>query len=294
MDIETTARMLWLVEGAGKGHTPYFIKRCVYAISKKEGGGRTALNKAFAICVAQAQKRGDLKKGSMEPTKDSVSKKKTKSSSGFSLKRYDQQLKMARTENVSLVTVYAELQEELQIEQHVNEGGVKKAVHRTEAALTELSAAIDEQSLVSIPGILADLFSATLGRNSILGELGVRGLLSAVDLNPASFGQDLKIMVQTFKNVLINKIKWQAAEVAVKAARSELRGVLRTKEEDGQLSQEGIISILGDFFIELKKVMTVLVRGIPEKRAKNAALVLQMDMEEISDGCIFLAGTAKG
>ena len=58
--------------------TPPQLKRCVLAIAKKEIGGkdlddrglvRAAISKAFAICTANLQKHGYLKKKSQSPTK---------------------------------------------------------------------------------------------------------------------------------------------------------------------------------------------------------------------------------
>ena len=46
------------------------MKRCVLAIASKEDGDpRAALSKAFAICTAQLQKHGYLKKGTNRATK---------------------------------------------------------------------------------------------------------------------------------------------------------------------------------------------------------------------------------
>lgn len=44
------------------------IRRCVSAVASKDGGGGEAVRKAFAICTAQAQKRGELEPGSNKPT----------------------------------------------------------------------------------------------------------------------------------------------------------------------------------------------------------------------------------
>lgn len=46
--------------------TPPQVKHCVAKVAPKFGGDTS---KAFAICVAQMQKSGQLKKGSMTPTK---------------------------------------------------------------------------------------------------------------------------------------------------------------------------------------------------------------------------------
>lgn len=45
-------------------HTPTQVKHCVRAVGKKT----KSLNRAFAICVAAGQKRGTLKKGSIQST----------------------------------------------------------------------------------------------------------------------------------------------------------------------------------------------------------------------------------
>lgn len=296
MDIETLVRMTYLVEADTTGHTPYFIKRCVYAVAKKSGGDREALDKAFAICVAQAQKRGDLKKGSMVPTKAgdaaSETKKKEKSSFGFTMDKFDQMLAKAHQKKESrgdsLVRVYCELHEELQIEQHVDEGGVRKAVQRTADELKALEAAVESQSLVAIPGILANLLASTLGRAGIMGMLGARMLLTAVDINPASFGQDLKALALHFAKPLPHEIPWMQLKAKSKEALGQLKLITQ-----GELTPERVISILGDFFLKMWALLRLIVKGIPEVRAKNAALVLQYDMQEISDGLTLLAGTAQ-
>ena len=45
-----------------------FMKHCVAAIAKREGGTREGVSKGFAICTAAAQKRGELKPGTKELT----------------------------------------------------------------------------------------------------------------------------------------------------------------------------------------------------------------------------------
>jgi hypothetical protein len=297
MDIQTTVRMVYLAEAAAdkQGHTPYFIKRCVFAVAKKFGGDRKALDQAFGPCVKQAQKSGKLKKGSMEPTKKGIAwsgtKKREKSPFGFSMSAYEKMLARARQKkearNVSLALIYSQLQEELQIEQHVDEAGVKTAVGKTAAELKKLKTASNE-SLVAIPGVLANLLSMTLGGAGVVGRAGARGLLSAVDINPASFAQDLKVMVGTFRNLVTSKIDWGRVKQKTEAAANQLALIPR-----GEITPERVLSILGDFFLKMEGVMKAVVRGISDKRAKNAALVLQYDMQEIREGLNLLAGTAE-
>jgi len=49
----------------GKSHNPLHVRRCVRAVAAKTGD----ISSAYAICVAQGQKNGTLKKGSIKATK---------------------------------------------------------------------------------------------------------------------------------------------------------------------------------------------------------------------------------
>lgn len=66
---------------ARKGHLPTQLKRCVRAIAKERGGDeptRDDLSRAFAICTAQLQRSGYLKKGSQDPTKKGTKRSRSK------------------------------------------------------------------------------------------------------------------------------------------------------------------------------------------------------------------------
>jgi len=296
MDVQ--ARLLYLAEEKPR-HTPYFLKRCVYAVAKKNGGGRDALDKAFAICVAQAQKRGDLKKGSMQVTKRgaawSGTKKQEPSPFGFSVDKYDKLLARARqgkqTEAVSLAGMYVQLHEDLQLEQNVDEAGFRSSLQRVQTELTTLASAFDSMSLVSFPGALAGLLTHTLGRKGILGKLGIHGLLSAVQINPAEIAQDLEVMVKTFRNVVTSNVDWNKAKAKVRQGLSILGKIAKAKDDDG-VSPEMVVSHLTDLYIVLGQLVQLFVDGIQEKRAKNAALVVRIDMRELSSAFMLLAGSA--
>lgn len=84
--------------------TATFIKRCVRAVATEGGGGREALDRAFAICTAQAQKSGKLKPGTATPTKAGVTASRSKAAqSGHSAKMADYQnlLAAARAESIA-------------------------------------------------------------------------------------------------------------------------------------------------------------------------------------------------
>jgi len=55
-----------VVELVERRKTPPQLKRCVRAVALQNGGD---VSKAFAICTAQLQKHGYLKKGTAMPTK---------------------------------------------------------------------------------------------------------------------------------------------------------------------------------------------------------------------------------
>ncbi len=60
----------------GRPRVPVSVRRCVRAIASQDGD----VSRAFAICVAQGQKTGDLKPGSLEPTAQGKKRSKRKSS----------------------------------------------------------------------------------------------------------------------------------------------------------------------------------------------------------------------
>jgi hypothetical protein len=60
---------------AQQEETPPHVQRCVRAVAKQYGGD---VKRAFSICVAMGQKRGTLKKGTIEPTKKGKSADTTK------------------------------------------------------------------------------------------------------------------------------------------------------------------------------------------------------------------------
>lgn len=66
---------------ARKKHLPTQLKRCVRAITKERGGDeptREDMSRAFAICTAQLQRSGYLKKGSQKPTKKGKTRSRSK------------------------------------------------------------------------------------------------------------------------------------------------------------------------------------------------------------------------
>lgn len=93
--------------GEPSGRTPPLIRRCVLAVADRYGGDTS---KAFAICVAQAQKRGDLKPGSMRLTSQGKKRQDSKvqdKDHAKKMKKYEKLLKKARksrSESVELFT----------------------------------------------------------------------------------------------------------------------------------------------------------------------------------------------
>ena len=89
-------------------HTPSQLKRCVRAIVKKEVGDsgdqdlvRAAISKGFAICTAQLQKHGYLRKGSQDTTKIGATAGRSKSAEkghGSKVDEYEKMLAVARGE----------------------------------------------------------------------------------------------------------------------------------------------------------------------------------------------------
>lgn len=300
VDLETTARMLYLVEAGDEGHTPYFLKRCVYAIAKKEGGGREALNKAYAICVAQAQKRGDLKKGTMQPTKSgdaaSATKKKEKSPFGFSLKWFDQQLANARkkTESVTLAGVYFQLCEDLQLEQHVDMGKFKSAITQAVASAKSLQTALKAQSAVAAPGYMAQLVTLTLGSKGVMGALGLTGLLGAVGAtNSKELAQHFEIMLARFRTAQPGpKMAWDRAAMKAAQLASELGNL---KQHGGAESDmEAIVSSLSDVYLLLGQLAQVFVDGLTDDASKRAAEVVRFDMRGLGQSFMTLSMAHPG
>ena len=75
---------------AEREQTPTAVKHCVAKVAPKYGGDTS---RAFAICVAQLQKAGQLKSGSMKATSKG---KKAHTGNGAKLKSYEKLLKKAR------------------------------------------------------------------------------------------------------------------------------------------------------------------------------------------------------
>lgn len=76
--------------------TPTTVKHCVTKLAAKYGGDTS---KAFAICVAQMQKAGYLKKGSVQSTskgKKADKRHASEKEAGKKMKSYERFLKAAR------------------------------------------------------------------------------------------------------------------------------------------------------------------------------------------------------
>jgi hypothetical protein len=88
--------------GEARKPTQPQMKRCVLAIAAKDGGDpKAALSKAFAICTAQLQKHGYIKKGTNRATKKGERAGRSKASEkGHSSKveKYEKLLATARGE----------------------------------------------------------------------------------------------------------------------------------------------------------------------------------------------------
>lgn len=79
-----------------KSDVPVFVKKCVQSVAKKQGGDT---DRAFAICVANFQKNGYLKKGTMDPTskgKKLAKKHEDDPKLDKKLSRYEKYLKKAK------------------------------------------------------------------------------------------------------------------------------------------------------------------------------------------------------
>ena len=102
-----TALKLCLVEKSLKGPTPPLIRRCVLAVANRYGGDT---DRAFAICVASAQKRGELRKGSLKLNKKGKKAQRSKAADKThpgKMKKYERLLAKARKsrkESVELLT----------------------------------------------------------------------------------------------------------------------------------------------------------------------------------------------
>lgn len=306
MDTETYARMLLLVEAEDKpGHTPYFLKRCVYAVAKKNGGGRDALNKAFAICVAQAQASGKLKKGSMEPTKsgtkDSKAKKGEPSEYGFSVDAYEKVLARARkkkkatSEGVTLSKVYFQLCEDLQLEQHVDMAKFGSAVKEAVAAAGSLQRSLKERSIAAAPGHMAKLVNLTMGSKGVMGALGLTGLLGAVGAAKGSeLGAHFEVMLAKFRGAKAgNAMEWDRASAKAAQLGREL-SMLHAAKKDGEPDLESIVSSLSDVYLLLGQLSKLLVDGLEDPGAKKAAEVVRYDMRGLGQSFMTLSMAHPG
>lgn len=88
------AQMYALLESLDeRAPTPVGVKHCVAKVAPKYGGDTS---RAFAICVAQMQKSGQLKPGTMQATAKGKKAHKGEKGSGTKLKKYEKLLKKAR------------------------------------------------------------------------------------------------------------------------------------------------------------------------------------------------------
>lgn len=304
MDIETQARMLCLAEAEDKpDRTPYFVKRCVYAVAKKNGGGREALNKAFAICVAQAQKSGKLKKGSMEPTKtgekDSKAKKDEPSQYGFSVDAYEKVLsrarKKAKSEGVTLSRIYFQLCEDLQLEQHADMAKFGRAVKEAVSSAKSLQRALKEKSIETTPGHMARLVTLTMGSKGVMGALGLTGLLGAVGAARGSeLGAHFEVMLAKFRGAKTGEhMEWARASAKAAQLGRELE-MLHAAKKDGEPDLESIVSSLSDVYLLLGQLAKLLVDGLEDPGAKRAAEVVRYDMRGLGQSFLTLSMAHPG
>jgi len=303
MDIETYACMLYLVEAEESGHTPYFLKRCVYAVAKKNGGGRDALNKAFAVCVAQAQKSGKLEKGSMEPTKagaqDSKAKTGETSQYGFSVDAYEKVLARARkkqkSEGVTLSKVYLQLCEDLQLEQHVDMAKFSSAVKDAVSAAGSLQRSLKERSVAAAPGHMAKLVNLTMGSKGVMGALGLTGLLGAVGAAKGSeLGAHFEVMLAKFRGAKTGEaMEWDRAAAKAAQLGREL-STLHAAKKDGEPDLESIVSSLSDVYLLLGQLSKLLVDGLEDPGAKKAAEVVRYDMRGLGQSFMTLSMAHPG
>jgi len=94
----------------GRARVPVTVRRCVRAVAADKG---VPLDRAFAICVAQGQKSGALKPGSLSATKRGKAAGRSKSREAGAAEKtaeYEKLLAGARQERVrlSLRTLVAE------------------------------------------------------------------------------------------------------------------------------------------------------------------------------------------
>jgi len=95
-----------LPEMPGRPRIPVSVRRCVRAIADGDGD----VSRAFAICVAQGQKHGELKPGTLKPTAKGKRRSKRKSSekgAGAKAAEYEKLLAGARVAE-SLTTLVAQ------------------------------------------------------------------------------------------------------------------------------------------------------------------------------------------
>lgn len=84
----------------GSSRVPVSVRRCVRAVAAEDGD----LDRAFAICVAQGQKNGELKTGTIQPTAKGAKRGKAKAAdkdASAKDQEYEMLLKGARKESLS-------------------------------------------------------------------------------------------------------------------------------------------------------------------------------------------------
>lgn len=264
-------------EAQTQGH-PLIVKRCVYAIAQKDPTP-AGLSKAFAICIANAQKRGALKKGTgssltgkgKEAEKE---KEQTPSDSGYSDSAYEKllanvrKLRKGKSESVieairrrrrkrdlsclkgeSIVNLYCELHREILGED------VKKSPKDLRAAISGISDSIRSMKLMAkakssaaLPGVLRQLSTYALGGNGklgVLGALGIQGLETAVGLKT---GQDVDKALATLQTAIEDSdvdFDWSVVDQKIKSLNT------LANDLEGTLDPSELTSLLADVFIDL-------------------------------------------
>ena len=299
------ARLYYLLDEAppATGQNPEFLKRCVFAIASKDPTPKT-LNKAFAVCISQYQKKGYLAKGkgskaavTSKGTEYDKQKKGEKSKSGFSVSKYEKLLAMVRrqrNESVdpptgsmsTVVQIYTELHEELIGEMQMNAGKFDAAIRELKTTVSALERAAAEKSLTALPGFMAQLVTYSLGRAGLMGAMQLTGLLSAVDAeNPATLGKNFQRMLDSFRTADGASVDWAKVSTKVKVLKRLVTDIEKSKKSDGMPNPDAVVSLLGDVYLVLGQLAKIFSDGVADRQAKKAATVVQYDMR--GDGAVF-------
>lgn len=291
-------------EEKGKERHPLHIQRCVYAIAQKDPTPE-GLSKAFAICIAKAQKAGKLEPGSNKPTAAGKARDKgmaqEPSESGFTKEKYEKLLALARAQRKESLDDgatlagcwYAAHREILGEEARKDMKQFRAAVAGIGAAVKEFRAlAADDALRLQVPAFISRVATHALGTSlkpGIASAMGMGGLLSAAGVgSQREIGTAIMGLLDALRDSPSTRLPWadlQKRAAAIALAASDLEETAKPGE---------LVSILMDLFVDLARFAALVADGAASAGVKAAAMDVATAMKNAAKGFRILAVSDPG